>query len=148
MQTTTTTDLTQLNSLLRGEMSAIETYRQALDKMKDDNVFGVDELRALQRDHRDAADALWHHIEQHGGKPSEGSGAWGSWAKLVQGTAKLLGNAAALKALKEGEEHGLKDYQDALEDKTLPADCQTLIRGFIEKQREHITVLDRLIAAV
>jgi uncharacterized protein (TIGR02284 family) len=147
MQTTTTTDVSALNSLLRGEMSAIETYRQAREKVTPGEP-GAAELERFQLDHRDAADALWHHIEQHGGKPSEGSGAWGSWAKTVEGTAKLLGNAAALKALKEGEEHGLKDYQDALEDKNLPADCQTLIRGFLEKQRQHIAVLDRLIAAV
>ncbi len=147
MQTTTTTDVSALNSLLRGEMSAIETYRQAREKVISGEP-GATELERLQLDHRDAADKLWHHIEQHGGKPSEGSGAWGTWAKTVEGTAKLLGNAAALKALKEGEEHGLKDYQDALEDKNLPADCQALIRGFLEKQREHIGVLDRLIAAV
>ena len=73
---------------------------------------------------------------------------WGTFAKAVEGTAKLLGNTAALKALKEGEEHGLKDYEDAPQDKHLPADCQTLIRGLMEKQREHIIVLDRLIAAV
>lgn len=144
--TTPTTDVAALDSLLRGEMSAIETYRQAREKYGNDP--GFQNLQSFQVDHRDAADQLWHHIERYGGKPSEGSGAWGAWAKTVQGTAKLLGNAAALKALKEGEEHGLKDYQDALEDKNLPADCQILIRGFMEKQREHITVLDRLIAAV
>ncbi|HEX3557084.1 MAG TPA: DUF2383 domain-containing protein [Thermoanaerobaculia bacterium] len=143
--TTPTTDVSALNSLLRGEMSAIETYRQAREKVTPGEP-GAADLERFQLDHRDAADKLWHHIEQHGGKPSEGSGPWGAWAKLVQGTAKLLGNAAALKALKEGEEHGLKDYQDALEDKTLPADCQTLIRGLIEKQRQHIPVLDRLIS--
>jgi uncharacterized protein (TIGR02284 family) len=147
MQTTTTTDVSQLNSLLRGEMSAIETYRQAVLKVGEGEP-GSAELRALQHDHRDAADALWHHIEQHGGKPSEGSGAWGSFAKAIEGTAKLFGNAAALKALKEGEEHGLKDYQDALEDKNLPADCQALIRGIIEKHRGHLAVLDRLMAAL
>src|SRR5215203_3864359 len=144
---TTTTDVTALNSLLRGEMSAIETYRQALEKLGDSG-FGVEELRGLRVDHRDAADALWHHIEQHGGKPSEDSGAWGAFAKAVEGTTKLLGNAAALKALKEGEEHGLKDYEAALEDKNLPADCQALIRGMIPKQREHIATLDALKARV
>ncbi|HEX9942573.1 MAG TPA: DUF2383 domain-containing protein [Thermoanaerobaculia bacterium] len=144
---TTTTDVTALNSLLRGEMSAIETYRQAVDKLGDSG-FGVAELRALQRDHRDAADALWHHIEQHGGKPSEGSGPWGSFAKAVEGTAQLLGATAALKALKEGEEHGLKDYQDALEDKDLPADCRALVRGLLEKQREHLAALDRLMSSL
>jgi uncharacterized protein (TIGR02284 family) len=144
---TTTTDVTALNSLLRGEMSAIETYRQALEKLGDSG-FGVAELRGLQRDHRDAADALWHHIEQHGGKPSEGSGPWGAFAKAVEGTAKLLGDTAALKALKEGEEHGLKDYQDALADKSLPADCQALLRGLMSTQSGHIATIDRLMASV
>jgi uncharacterized protein (TIGR02284 family) len=144
---TTTTDVTALNSLLRGEMSAIETYRQAVEKLGDSG-FGVEELRGLQRDHRDAADALWHHIEQHGGKPSEGSGPWGTFAKTVEGAATLLGNTAALKALKEGEEHGLKDYQDALEDKNLPADCLALLRGLMSKQSGHIATVDRLMAQV
>jgi hypothetical protein len=144
---TTTTDLTALNSLLRGEMSAIETYRQGVEKLGESG-FGVEELRGLQRDHRDAADALWHHIEQHGGKPSEGSGPWGAFAKAVEGAAKLLGNTAALKALKEGEQHGLKDYQDALEDKNLPADCQALLRGLMSKQSGHIATIERLMAQV
>jgi uncharacterized protein (TIGR02284 family) len=138
----TDTVTTALNSLLRGEMSAIETYRQALEKVG--NEPGTEELHRLRTDHRDAADALWHHIEQHGGKPSEGSGPWGSFAKAVEGTAKIFGDAAALKALKEGEEHGLKDYEEALRDQNLPADCQALLRGLLEKQRMHIPVLDRM----
>jgi uncharacterized protein (TIGR02284 family) len=144
--TTTMTDTTTLNSLLRGEMSAIETYRQAIDKFAGDPE--TEQLRAFQRDHRDAADALWHHIEHHGGKPSEGSGPWGSFAKAIEGTAKLLGDTAALKALKEGEEHGLKDYQDALDSGNLPADCRELVLSFVPKMRQHIQVIDQLMARV
>lgn len=144
MTTTSTTDVNALNGLLRGEMSAIETYRQALEKAGTES--GAQDLHRFAKDHRDAADQLWHHIEQHGGKPSEGSGAWGSWAKAVEGAAKLFGNAAALKALKEGEEHGFKDYQSALENKDMAPECLTLIRNLADKQREHITGLDRLIA--
>jgi uncharacterized protein (TIGR02284 family) len=142
--TTPTTDVNALNGLLRGEMSAIETYRQALEKAGTES--GAEDLHRFAKDHRDAADQLWHHIEQHGGKPSEGSGAWGSWAQAVEGTAKLFGNAAALKALKEGEEHGLKDYQSALENKGMAPECLALIRNLSAKQREHIAGLDRLIA--
>ncbi len=145
----TGTETSTLNSLLRGEMSAIETYRQAIEKLGGDpHDPWIEVLRAMQRDHRDAADALWHHVEQHGGKPSSDSGPWGAFAKAVEGTATLFGNAASLKALKEGEEHGLKDYEAALEDKDLPADCLALIRGMIPKQREHITTLDGLKARV
>ncbi len=140
---TSTTDIDALNELLRGEMSAIETYRQALEKDGLDS--GAQDLHRFAKDHRDAADQLWRHIEQHGGKPSESSGAWGSWAKTVEGTAKLFGNAAALKALKEGEEHGLKDYQSALENGDMAPECLSLIRDLVAKQGEHIAGLDRLI---
>jgi len=139
----TATDTSTLNSLLRGEMSAIETYRQAIDKLGDSKL-GADELHTLLRDHRDAADSLWHHVEKHGGQPSEGSGAWGTFAQAVEGTAKLFGNAAALKALKEGEEHGLKEYEDALKDSDLASDCQALARDLMSRQRQHIGTLDRL----
>jgi uncharacterized protein DUF2383 len=147
MQSTDTlTDVSTLNSLLRGEMAAIETYRQAIDKFAGEPL--VEQLRQLRLDHRDAADALWHHIQKHGGKPSEGSGPWGAFAKATEGTAKLLGNTAALKAMKEGEEHGLKDYQDALESGKLPVDCAELIRGFIPKQRHHVELIDRMMERV
>jgi uncharacterized protein (TIGR02284 family) len=144
--TDTMTDTTALNSLLRGEMSAIETYRQAIEKFAGET--GIDQLQSFRKDHRDAADALWQHIEKHGGKPSEGSGAWGAFAKAVEGAAKLLGNAAALKALKEGEEHGLKEYQDALDSGDLAADCRDLLLSFIPKMRQHVQVLDGLISKV
>lgn len=148
MAVSTTTDTSTLNSLMRGEMSAIETYRQAIEKLGDVNDPNVEKLRAIQRDHRDAADALWSHIEKHGGKPSEGSGPWGAFAQAVEGTAKVFGNASALKALKEGEEHGLKTYQDALNDKDLARDCVTLIQGLIPKQQAHISTVDQLINIV
>lgn len=144
--TTSSTDVNTLNELLRGEMSAIETYRQALEKVGTES--GVQDLHRFAKDHRDAADQLWRHIEQHGGEPSESSGAWGAWAQAVEGTAKLFGNAAALKALKEGEEHGLKSYQSALENKDMAPECLTLLRDLSGKLREHITGLDQLIARV
>lgn len=140
--TTSTTDVDALNELLRGEMSAIETYRQAMEKAE----AGSQDLNRFAKDHRDAADQLWKHVEQHGGKPAESSGAWGSWAQAVQGTAKLFGTAAALKALKEGEEHGLKEYRGALENEDMAPECTELIRTLAAKQQEHITGLDRLIA--
>lgn len=136
--------LETLNELLRGEMSAIETYRQALDVVEDGE--GAEVLRVLRVDHRDAADVLWHHVEAHGGQPSEGSGAWGAFAKAVEGAARLLGNRAALKALKEGEEHGLRKYEEALSGGGLPLDCELLIREtLLPRQRGHLPVLDRLI---
>jgi uncharacterized protein (TIGR02284 family) len=135
-----------LNRLLRGELAATETYQQALSKAG--NEPRAVELHRIRDEHRAAANELRQHIHGHGGKPDQGSGSWGAWAKTVEGAAKIFGNAAAVKALKEGEEHGVKDYEDALTDANLPADCKELIRNrLLPQTRSHIPVLDRFLNA-
>src|SRR5687768_1795922 len=109
-----TSTVDTLNTLLRGEISAIETYQQALAKVTTPPAPA--ELRRIHGEHRAAANALRQHVHASGGDPDQGSGAWGAFAKAVEGTAKLFGDTAALKALKEGEEHGANMYEDALLD--------------------------------
>jgi len=134
-----------LNSLLRGEIAATETYQQALAKVG--NEAGAEELRRIHAQHREAANTLRQHVHSHGGKPDQGSGAWGAFAKAIEGTAKVFGETAALKALKEGEERGAKDYEAALQ-KNLPAECADLIRSqLLPRTKSHIPVLDRLMEA-
>jgi hypothetical protein len=59
----------------------------------------------------------------------------------------LFGNAAALKALKEGEDHGIKEYERFLEDANADEECKNLARSqLIPQGRSHIPILDRLIA--
>jgi hypothetical protein len=101
----------QLNSFLRGEISAAETYRMAIDKAgdSDNNASNLGLLREIQEEHGRAAQAIRDRIRELGGEPSDSSGAWGAWASSVQGTMSLFGDQSALKSLKEGEEHGLKD---------------------------------------
>src|SRR5262245_59189846 len=77
-----------LNSLLRGELAATETYQQALAKLKDDPE--ASNLRQIHIDHRASANTLRQHVHGCGGEPDHGSGAWGTWAKFVEGTAKLF----------------------------------------------------------
>jgi len=62
------------------------------------------------------------------------------------GTAKLLGDKVALKALKEGEESGLKEYQDLLSDTTAPREATSLCDSLVAKQQTHIRTLDSLMA--
>ncbi len=135
-----------LNSLLRGELAATETYQQAMAKVQSEP--GVAELSQIHVEHREAANTIRQHIHEAGGQPGKGSGAWGTFAKTIEGAAKLFGNKAALKALKEGEEVGIKDYEKALTDDNLPAECKTLIRTKLLPQTQaHIPVLDRLMTA-
>ena len=141
MHETTDKAAETLNDLLRGEISAVETYQQALEKVGDEP--GVEQLATVRRDHTEAVTVLRDHVIRYGGKPAEGSGPWGAFARFMQGTAKLFGDKSALKALKEGEEHGLKEYKEALENRDLPAECIALIRDMLlPKQQRHITIID------
>src|SRR5262249_55511946 len=103
-------------------------------------------LRDMQENHGRAAQALRRRINDLGGKAENDSGAWGAWAKTVEGTAKLFGDSAALKALKEGEEHGLKDYREAIND--VDSSSAALIESeLIPSQQRHIGTLDRMMSS-
>lgn len=138
-----TTTVDTLNSLLRGEISATETYQQALAKVG--NEPGAVDLRRLHAEHRDAANTLRKHVHIFDDKPDQGSGAWGAFTKTVEGVAKLFGNKTALKALKEGEEHGLHAYENALDDPDVSEFVKALIsHKLLPQTREHIAALDRM----
>lgn len=102
-------DVETLNSFLRSEISAAETYRQALGHVKDDRARST--LEDCQQDHQHRVDSLKERIRKLGGEPAEGAGLWGTFSKLVQAGADLLGEKAAIGALEEGEDRGLADYQ-------------------------------------
>ncbi len=139
----------QLNGLLRGEISAAETYRMGIDKTSGNNSDSVNYglLREIQAEHGRAAQAIRDRIRELGGEPADSSGAWGTWAKVVQGVADLFGDTLALKSLKEGEEHGLKDYQASL-DFVDSVSADLINNQFIPAQQKHINLLDQLIGSV
>jgi len=102
-------DIKQLNSFLRGELSAVETYDQAIEKVEDVSVLSV--LRDNRACHQRRTEALQLHVRQLGGEPAEDSGVWGSFAQVIEGGAKVFGSSTAVAALEEGEDHGLADYK-------------------------------------
>jgi hypothetical protein len=102
-----------LNSLLRGEISAVETYDQALAKLNDDASL-AQPLSECRFSHEQRVSLLRSEVARRGGEPANSSGPWGAFAKLVEGGAKALGKKAAIAALEEGEDHGLRQYRDDL----------------------------------
>ena len=140
----------ELNKVLKSELSAIETYQQALEKKDTDpkHLSAFDELSAILDDHQRAASRIEAAIRQKGGEPVHSSGAWGAWSKIVMGTAQLFGDKAALKALKEGEESGLKEYADVLGDAGIPQDQKPLISDLLATQRMHVRTIDGLMSRV
>lgn len=131
------------NRLLRGEHSAIETYGQALEKF--DEEVEATTLRTIRSDHERSASRLRQHIIDMGARPDTESGAWGTFAQAVQGTAKHLGESAALAVLKQGEEHGIDEYEKALGEPEVMEEIKGVIRlELLPPLSEHIAALDRL----
>jgi hypothetical protein len=129
------------NSLLRGELSAVETYSQAIDTYAGTSV--VEKLRGIRAEHVNSAALLSANVREMGGEPEKDSGVWGIFAVAVQGTADLFGENSALASLRKGEQIGRDDYQDALADADVMPDCKRLIsEELLPAVNRHIAVLE------
>lgn len=128
-------DIKQLNSFLRGELSAVETYQQCMEKV--DNVQIRSQLLGLQESHNARVRLLTQRIRSLGGEPEQSAGAWGGLAKAVEGGAKLFGAAAAVAVLEEGEDHGLNDYRKDIENLSPPERMFVEAELLPEQQKSH-----------
>jgi hypothetical protein len=130
-----------LNKLLRGEISAVETYGQALERLSKSSF--VADLAECRRSHEERAELLRQQVVRLGGEPAESSGPWGGFAKLIEGGAKLFGEKAALSALEEGEDHGLKLYRNE-QSKLDPTTREIVERSLLPAQERTHQVLSTL----
>lgn len=132
----------QLDDLIRGEMAAVKTYDSALEKVKDTKE--RKELQKIREDHVTAVEKLKTFATKDINEDTKSAGAWGAFSTAYTGTAKLFGNDAAMKALKQGEEHGVNEYKEALEDDNIKPELKQMIRTqFLPKQQEHIKTLQQ-----
>ena len=129
----TKTTIDQLNSFLRGEISAVETYRMALDKL-DQTSTARQQLLDNLASHQNRVVMLRDAIIAAGGQPATSSGPWGVFAKTVEGGAKVLGEKATIAALEEGEDHGLADYKRDIND--LDATTRGLVASLLPEQQQ------------
>lgn len=134
---------TQLDDLVRGELAALKAYDTVL---KDVTGKEKEQLQQIRQNHQSNVNHLSKYVA---GKPelledTESAGVWGTFVKGWTKGGKLLGNDTALKALQTGEEHGINEYQEALEDETIPKDLKAKIKDeMLPKQKQHIDTLKK-----
>jgi Domain of unknown function (DUF2383) len=138
-----------IEKLLKDELSAMETYEQALEKFRvPGGQFVANSLTPIFGSHKAAVSSLEAQMVKLGGTPQKGTGVWGSWAKIILEGASLLGKQSAIKVLLEGEKNGEGDYEEALKDATLSSEVRTLIETkLLPAQQSHVRSLDRLLDA-
>lgn len=136
---------TQLDDLIRGEMSAVKAYDVAIQDLKNGNERTT--LIRIRDGHKAAVTKLNKYAKN---KPEvkedvKTVGPWGTFAKAWVKGATLISNNAALTALKQGEEHGVDEYKEALADDTIGNDLKNEIRAsMLPSQERHIETLKAL----
>jgi hypothetical protein len=136
-----------LNHLLQGEVSAVETYTQAMNRFDDLEV--ICELQLVRDEHGRAVRALRDQIIQFGIAPSDGSGAWSTFNLTGLEAMDSIGPATVLAVLCQGEEHAIREYEDALERSDLHLDSERLIRAkLLPGCRAHVEKLNALLGGM
>ena len=131
------------NKLLRGEIAAIETYTQAISSFSADRETPA--LRHILAVHEDNASRLRQHIAEMGGEASFTSGMWGGFAKALEGGALALGDSPALAVLQGGEELGVREYEEALQNPGVMESIKNVIRQhMLPRSHENVNTLLRM----
>lgn len=144
METTFSKDIDQLNKLLKGELSAVQTYRQCIEALDDDEPQALEaSLAKLKRSHEHRAAWLKSQIRSLGGQPEVSSGVWGAFAMVYEGGAALFGDDTAIAALADGEAHGKKLYQESLVSLT-PHTRRFIEETILPEQRGSYLAVDTL----
>lgn len=134
---------TQMDDLIRGEMAAVKSYTTVIGDLKDSKE--KMKLEKIRADHENAVKKLKTFATADVKEDTDTSGAWGAFASAWTGGAKLVGNKTALKALTQGEEHGITEYKEALADDTIKPELKEMIRTqFLPKQQEHLKTIKEL----
>ncbi|AGH94865.1 DUF2383 domain-containing protein [Pseudobdellovibrio exovorus] len=139
-----TAEVQDLERILRGEISAVEAYKQVLEKYS--TYENANSLRRILVEHEKAVDFWKKQLRSQESFVEESSGPWGTVVETFVGAAKLFGDGPTLRALKEGEEHGLNEYQDLIENGNVNFESESFIKTIcLDQQRLHIATLDSLI---
>lgn len=133
----------QVEELIRGELSAVQSIDTVLNKISDSSE--KERLSSIRVDHIRAVDTL-KNFAGSGYRVDEqvkSSGPWGAFAKAFVGGASFFGDKSAIQALKVGEEHGIQEYKEALEDSDLQPELKRVIQSeLLPQQERHVSMIN------
>lgn len=127
----------ELNDLLRGELSAVSAYQRALRSAEGRATADTAEILRFAAEHQRTVAALQGAVRELGGVPASEASTRGAFV--------LLHDTATIRELLDGEESGLKLYQEA--NSTLAGDALELVTlELIPRQHRHIAQLAAIIS--
>lgn len=123
-----------LNELLKGELMAMNIYKETDDMQGDEQVMVM--LDGFAQDHQEHAELLSNRIRELGGTPIESAGMAGTMADVSSKINALMGPSHLLKQLYDGEDKGVHSYEDRIDE--LDPESQQLVKEIMSTDHDHL----------
>ncbi len=139
------TVINELNTVLKGEVMAIESYDKYIHELKDNKVKTA--FLEIQGDHKEHANLLENRIKQLGGDPNEKLGIAGVMAN-AKIALKNLGETKTIDLLKwayDGEDKGIAMVEEIVKG-DLDDTSMKLIKDILSVDHDHLKTMNNLIA--
>lgn len=123
-----------LNELLKGELMAMNIYKETDDMQGDEQVMAM--LDEFAKDHEEHARLLANRIRELGGTPIDSASMAGAMVDISSKINALRGPAYLLKQVYDGEDKGVHAYEDRIDE--LDSASQELVRGIMSTDHDHL----------
>ena len=134
----------QVEELIKSEFSAIKSIDSVLGKIHDSKE--MDRLYEIRNDHFHAINKLKSCVKVDIKENPLSVGPWGAFEIAFSGGASFFGDKVALRALKVGEEHGLKEYKKIMQDKGISSELKELIqKDLMPVQEKHLEIINKFL---
>jgi hypothetical protein len=125
-----------LNSLLRGELAAVNAWQHALRSAESRRTVDVPEILRFAAEHQRTVAALQVVVRQMGGVPETEASTEGAFARLA--------DTGTVRDLLDGEKSGLTMYEAA--DGDFRGDARDLVAlELLPRQRRHVALLSAIL---
>jgi bacterioferritin (cytochrome b1) len=138
------TSIAELNTVLKGEFMAIDSYGKFIDKVNNQQI--KTELQNIQSSHKKQAMNLSNRIKALGGNPAKGLGITGKTLEKLSGIKDIGRNNENhfLQKAYNGEKSGIKMVSEIVKG-DLDKDSNSLINSMISEDNTHLEALKSLL---
>ncbi len=133
------TAIKELNTVLKGELMAAESYEMFISNVDDQRI--KEHFERFRADHKEHAELLSERISSLGADPDKGTGIPGMFSQLkleIETNGKDSGDV--LRRAYYGEDKGVKKAEEIVKG-DLDAESADLISNILSKDREHLNTM-------
>mgnify|MGYP001354260971 FL=1 len=131
--------INELNTVLRGELMAVESYDLFISNTDDDKIRKL--FEQFRTDHKEHAELLSDRIRSLGAVPGKGTGIPGMFSQIkLEFESKRKDSEEILKRAYFGEDKGVKMVEEIIKGDLDPQSAD-LVGRILSKDREHLIAM-------